>query len=357
MKVNCQGSSRLAVSLGLSTTHDTLRAIHEVSDRVSIVEVCLDLMDEFDIPKLILNSPCDLILTNRPMREGGRFTGNEKTRLDPLLQGMRCGVAYVDIEWDSISTLLNDRPASPTKVIVSRHDFEGMPMKLVDDYRHLQTTGADVVKLAALASSPIDAAKMLELFGTSSIPTIALAMGKHGIPSRLLCLTASNCLLSYVSLNEGLETAEGQITLDQAIGLYRADRVDEYTAAFCLISPPDWGHEVIEDLNDEFSRRSLNAFCVRVCVSDLGTLKSVLVAYSKLPISGFSIAPMLNRAAYAVGIDLGMSASPMAQRADAIVCHRRSLRGLLMEESSNGTFAKRQVDLLARAHEIRATGS
>ncbi|NEP05231.1 MAG: type I 3-dehydroquinate dehydratase [Okeania sp. SIO2G4] len=152
---------KLAVSLGLPTTEETLDTLHRVATQVSLAEIRLDLMAEFDVERLIAASPCQLILTHRPIREGGKFAGSETERLQPLLKAIELGAAHVDIEWDTVASLLAQKPASPSQIMVSHHTFDGMPSDLTGLHRKLSQSGADIVKVVGFAKQAADTVEMI----------------------------------------------------------------------------------------------------------------------------------------------------------------------------------------------------
>src|SRR5436305_15284837 len=99
-------TNRIAVSLAPPDTDVCLSLLGELASRIGMAEVRLDLMDSFDLPRLIAAAPCPLIITCRPPREGGRFAGSEAERLDILAQAMDPGWAYVDVGWACLEALL-----------------------------------------------------------------------------------------------------------------------------------------------------------------------------------------------------------------------------------------------------------
>ena len=69
------------------------------------------------------------IVTCRPLREGGMFDGPEEERLRILARAQALGAEFIDIEWD-IGLSRSSRRAAGSGVIVSRHDFQGVPDEL-----------------------------------------------------------------------------------------------------------------------------------------------------------------------------------------------------------------------------------
>ena len=63
----------LAVAISAIDTDDALTALHRVTGRADLAELRLDLMQSFDLPRLLAERPLPVIVTCRPTREGGRL--------------------------------------------------------------------------------------------------------------------------------------------------------------------------------------------------------------------------------------------------------------------------------------------
>ena len=214
-------TNRIAASLALPDTESCLRALDELSPSIGLAEVRLDLMDSFDLARLISAAPCPLIITCRPPREGGRFAGSEPQRIDLLARAMELGCAYVDVEWDSAAAL-RSRCGSTTRMIVSRHWYDHMPSQLLPEYDKLKRHAA-VVKLVGTARRPIDMLPVFNLLRDASGPVIAIAMGEAGRLTRVLAPCFPACLLTYGAYNSTASTAAGQLTVDEMVRLYHLE--------------------------------------------------------------------------------------------------------------------------------------
>ncbi|AUX26891.1 uncharacterized protein SOCEGT47_074610 [Sorangium cellulosum] len=203
--------SKVAVSIAPKSPSECRAGMAAVAGRAGFVEVRLDAMERID-PDALRHAPLPVIATCRPMREGGRFGGPERERLDIL----RCAsqwAAYVDIEWDTADRFESAR----ARTLVSRHWFDHMP-DLHQEYRRLRRRG-DAVKLAAPARTAEDAAHVLDVLAAATSPLIAIGMGDAGRHARLAALALPHCLATYVALKRGQETAPGQPSLDDVLEL------------------------------------------------------------------------------------------------------------------------------------------
>src|SRR4051812_25184673 len=92
----------IAVALNEPTTEHARAALRQAAAIADIVELRLDLMDSFDLPRLLAERPCPVVVTCRAVHEGGRWQGSEDARLDVLRQAIDLGAEYVDVEADAI---------------------------------------------------------------------------------------------------------------------------------------------------------------------------------------------------------------------------------------------------------------
>ena len=120
-------SNKVAASLAPPDTRQLPGASSErLASRIGLAEVRLDLMASFDVEKLVAGSPVPLVLTCRPERERGGFTGPEAERLAVLRAACDAGAAYIDVELDSLDQVTG-WDGSGTRVIVSQHWYDRCP--------------------------------------------------------------------------------------------------------------------------------------------------------------------------------------------------------------------------------------
>lgn len=219
--------NRIAVSLALPDTDSCLVALHELNPNIGMAEIRLDLMDSFDLPRLINEAPCRLIITCRPSREGGHFGGSEKERLEILAQAVNLGCDFVDVEWDCVETLNRLIPTG-ARVIVSRHWTDEMPPTLWPDFEALQAK-AYAVKLVGYAHRLADVLPVLNLLSRATKPVIGLAMGEAGRITRLLAPCFTHCLLTYAAISPEAVTAPGQLSVCEMSEIYQMQKVGTHT--------------------------------------------------------------------------------------------------------------------------------
>ncbi len=257
----------LCVSLTEKSTDSMLAAMHSLPPAVDVVELRIDAMEECDLPRLCAARDRPVIVTNRPAREGGGSDEPEPRRLARLREAARLGAEYVDVELDSAAEL--GRLPGRTARIVSLHDPGGTPQDLPAALRRVLDTGPDVAKVVATARSADDIPPVLELLRRhgGSPPLIALSMGEDGSPSRVLA-ARFGAFLTFASFRRGAESAPGQMTYQQMLGLYRLRHVDAHTRLYGVIADPV-AHSMSPAVhNAAFAALGLNAVYLPFRVAD-----------------------------------------------------------------------------------------
>lgn len=248
----------LCVAVSGPTMAEALATLASVEGRADLVELRLDLIEAFDLARLLAACPCPAIVTYRPRREGGAYAGPEDQRLRVLRRAADLGATWIDLELDVAERV---GPFSPAKTIVSRHDFHSVPADLEALLHRLWSAGGDAVKLAAMARRPAECVALLRLLAAARGPSIVVGMGPAGVASRVLCLRSEACLLTYAAPDAGSGTAPGQVSLEQLERWYRARRIDARTAAIGYLGPAE-DVDALEAANLELAQRGLNAVCV-----------------------------------------------------------------------------------------------
>lgn len=206
-----------------------LELINEAENQqANLIEVRLDLIKECEKLRDIANSTrTPLIATNRPTWCGGKFTGSEAERKNILLNAHQSGFEYVDVEIDVswLNEALKELRETGAKTIVSFHDFEKTP-EMAELQKILESEiskGANVCKIVTMARSLRDNLTLLSFLSEESerAKIVCFAMGPHGKPSRLLSPIFGG-YFTIASLNKGVETAPGQMTLREMRTAYKA---------------------------------------------------------------------------------------------------------------------------------------
>lgn len=289
MDVSHSHQPSIAVALNEPTTEHARAALRQAAGSADIVELRLDLMDSFDLPRLLAERPCPVVVTCRAAREGGRWQGTEEARLDVLRHAIDLGAEYVDVEADAIHQI-HERGQS--RLIASSHDFSAMPPDLPSLWRRLAETGADVVKLVGMARDARDVVSVIQVLAEADRPTIAIAMGPAGLASRVLALHHPHCLLTFCALESGGGTAPGQIGVSELIEVYGARTLSGRTAVVGLLGR-DVPREEIESWNKELRSGGQDRVAVPFLVPTTDHLADVLDALRTLDVHALLLAPEL----------------------------------------------------------------
>ena len=111
-----------------TVTGATMRELLAARDAATVgdlVELRLDGVRDLDVTGALQGRRTPAIVTCRAAWEGGRFDGSEEERRGVLRTALEAGAEFVDVEWrarfDDVIAL------APARVVVSFHDFTGMP--------------------------------------------------------------------------------------------------------------------------------------------------------------------------------------------------------------------------------------
>ncbi len=215
-------SFKICVSLAEPSVDACLAALGHVGFaeiRMDRMRLTLD-----DVERLFSSHPA-LIATCRP---DGR---SDAERRQLLIRAIESGAKFVDLELESAPAhreeIVGRARSRGCRVIVSSHDYESTPDRPVLEARvsGCFESGADIAKIACLAHSHRDAARLLSLLDSAREIVVA-SMGEHGRITRVLAPLLGSPF-TYASLSEGKETAQGQIDVETLGGLLK--RVAEVT--------------------------------------------------------------------------------------------------------------------------------
>jgi 3-dehydroquinate dehydratase/shikimate dehydrogenase len=307
--------TQLCVAITPRTTDEALQHMARLGRTADMLELRADAMDECDLPRVLAARTVPIIVTNRAAAEGGFRTQDEARRLDLLVEAVRLGADYVDVELAALTRFLqlaDGVPRERTRLIVSVHDFQRMPDDLVATAKRIDATAAaDVVKVVGTARTPEDNLACFEALRSVSKPAIALAMGETGQASRVLA-GKFGAWLTFASETDGAESAPGQITLDEMRNLYRADRVGPQTAVYAVMGNPV-AHSLSPAIhNAAFRESGIDAVYVRLKVE--GDPAAVVRALASVPISGYSVTIPHKQAVMAACV----AVDPTARRIGAV---------------------------------------
>lgn len=249
----------------VTVTGSTMAEIRDRRDRVTdadLVEVRLDSARDPSAAAALAGRRLPVIVTCRPVWEGGGFAGSEEERRRILEEAIALGAEYVDIEWRAgLDDLI--RRSGGRRIVLSMHDFDGVPADLAGRVEAMRATGAEVVKVAVMASRLGDNLALLPL-AASGVPTVLIAMGEPGLPSRVLAGRFGSC---WTYAGDGV--APGQVPADRLHHEYAFRRIGPRTSIYGVVGRPV-AHSVSPAMhNAAFRDAHLDAVYLPLAAADL----------------------------------------------------------------------------------------
>src|SRR3954470_18273969 len=176
----------LCVTVTGATTAE-LRQQRDAVPDADLIELRLDTVSDPDVAGALAGRRRPVIVTCRPTWEGGSFKGSEAERKQILAEALERGAEYVDIEWRAhFEDLI--AAAGGRRIVLSAHDYLGVPVDLTARVHAMRSTGAEVIKIAATMSSLSDCLPLLELGAQSGAHSglVLIGMGPYGLATRVL---------------------------------------------------------------------------------------------------------------------------------------------------------------------------
>lgn len=231
---------KICVSVCAETADEVIEQIKRAANLADVVEIRFDCLNKSEIDSFYaklgrqwqINDKIPLITTFRTKEQGGFRRITEEERDFFWNSGNEIGWADCeeDIIEDSWSWLWDAR-------ICSFHDFAGVPENLKAIYQRLKATDADAVKIAVQTNDISDAIpiwKLLERAKSENKKIIPIAMGESGKWTRILGL-AHGAFMTYASLDNGNQTAPGQVSAHDLTEVYRVKKLDEDTEVYGIL--------------------------------------------------------------------------------------------------------------------------
>jgi len=224
-----------------TVTADSTAELRRRRDAVrdaDLVELRLDTVADPDVSAALEGRQRPVIVTCRPAWEGGAFEGPEHDRRALLEQALALGAEYVDIEWragfvDLVHSVHGRR------IVLSMHDFEGVPKDLPAIADAMRATGAQVIKIAVKTAQLSDCLPLLDLGQTlarDDRPTdqrVLIGMGDAGLATRVLA-----CKFQSAWTYAGTLREVGQLTVADLIDRYQFRSLGDATRIYGIVGRP-----------------------------------------------------------------------------------------------------------------------
>ncbi len=225
---------RVCVTVSGATTAELRAARDRASGVADLVELRLDGVRDVDVPGALAGRLKPVVVTCRTRREDGAFDGPEEQRLAILRAAAELGAEYIDVEFGSTFAPLVALKAG-RGVVLSSHDFSGVPRDLDERFRAMRSTGAEVVKIGVMARSLGDNLPLLSLGREANerARVVLVAMGMPGLPSRVWAARFGSCW-TYA----GDAVAPGQIPPERLLSEFRFRAITASTRLYGVIGQP-----------------------------------------------------------------------------------------------------------------------
>jgi 3-dehydroquinate dehydratase type I len=215
----------ICIPIVAKTNNEALKKMRESIPLSDIVELRIDYIEDINLKKLLSPKRCTTIVTNRRGDEGGLFKGTERARLSFLIEAVEMGTDYIDIELSTDDSLIEElrreieTRGNQTKLIISYHNFECTPpVKVLQEiFRNGVKRGANIVKIVTYARKIEDNLTILNLAShvrNKDEKIITFCMGEKGKVSRGMAPSFGSHM-SFATLEKGLESAPGQLTIEE----------------------------------------------------------------------------------------------------------------------------------------------
>lgn len=236
-----------------------------------IVELRLDGVKDLDVERALQGRRAPVIVTCRPTWEGGRFDGGEDARRQVLEQALAAGADYVDVEWKALrqgGARLDDFvQANRSRIVLSSHDFTGVPAALCARAAAMRATGAAVIKVAVTAARLSDTLPLRDLAKHGD--AVVIGMGAAGVPSRLLA-TRFGSRWTY----GGNGVAPGQIPAARMVDEFRFRAITEQTSVYGLAGEGALTSGIPAVRNAAFAAAGVDAVCVPLPAADAADIQT-----------------------------------------------------------------------------------
>jgi len=207
----------LCIPIIARNNEEALKKMPEAEAFADILELRLDLMEQFDVPELVTSATKPVLVTYRSVEEGGKGDEGAEAAAEYLTAAIRAGAKLVDVElsfpekWRA--KVLSAKRGSGMVISVHINDETPSRERLDDIYMECVDTDAEIIKIVTMATAWEDNLRVLELIPKArkmGKEIITFCMGPMGRMSRVFSLLMGG-YLTFTSLGTGQESATGQI--------------------------------------------------------------------------------------------------------------------------------------------------
>ncbi len=232
--------AKLCISICARTAEELFEKIQIAADTADVIEVRFDCLSPGEVPQVLANLSkirAQYLFTFRPSEQGGKrvLTLAERVKFWVAASKHLANTDYlVDHEFD----ISSGYGVPDERTVRSVHYFNGLPRDLLINHDMIESLSGSILKVAATTSDAAEAIPLWKLLaeqvrnGERFIP---IAMGEAGKWTRILGL-AHGAFMTYASPNDGAETAEGQLSADELIEVFRVRQITRETKVYGIIA-------------------------------------------------------------------------------------------------------------------------
>lgn len=221
------------------TLEEIMNLLESSEPRIQMAEIRLDRcpLSIEEIEYLFSSSDTPLVATCRVVDDGN---GTWEEAEEKLTAAVEAGAAFLDLEIEAPKEIGKRLRKACTEygttMIRSSHFFAGTPSDQVlrNTVEKCRKFGGEIVKIAAMATSEEDVARVLALYSSIAstnsaaetqrpVELVAFSMGEIGKVSRLDCLKLGSPF-TYAALNENEAAAPGQWCYSEMLTAVYGDR-------------------------------------------------------------------------------------------------------------------------------------
>ena len=236
---------KICLVLTENTIEKNIQLIERYRPWIDIAELRADFLDPQELlhirtfPKI---AHIPVILTVRRLLDGGQFRGGEGSRITLFARGLAFSdtdplnnFAYLDLESDMQAPSLEEAAqAFNIGIIRSLHSIKAPIKDIAAKLREIKRTDEEIVKIAYKADNLSDVTALFKQARQLNGQNILIAMGKYGIPSRILAAKLHSPFMytmsrEYISKHHLEQEAIDPITLTT---LYRFRAIRDETSLY-----------------------------------------------------------------------------------------------------------------------------
>ena len=92
-------NSKICIPIMARNTEEAVEKMEKAADSADLFELRLDVMESFDLERIIRSSPLPVLVTYRSVKEGGKGKADYSIRSHHLIKAMEAGADLVDVEF------------------------------------------------------------------------------------------------------------------------------------------------------------------------------------------------------------------------------------------------------------------